>query len=859
MMAGNAAHKGMLVHMAEETAFDAATVRRETPEEYERSRRLFVEADTLNYTNLRDEAEKAYRAAMDATGEYGVFFHLAQGQIYVLHANLEYALTEFEIASAIDDSIEFVHINLGLTYRKLAGRLRSTNALDKADEMMAESIASLERATEVSPESPGAWSTKAMTYLATGDARLTDAEGCTKQALSLDPNSYSALTSLAQIRQLHGQREEARELALQAIALKPNNFFAYSLLGARKGSAALEPKPRKALAWLQMAAERYPDNTFVLGEIAKTYRELQDFPHALEYFDKVVRANPESYASLANRGHAHLKLKQYESAETDLRLALSIRTDHVPALSALRDLHRELGRNEDALALAEQALRWNDNPQQRKSHQELVELVQNDHSESIRATRQIIDSRSDLRHASTMEAATRALHLFSRNFHALGLLGRCNVALGNYPLARDYLQRALIVNPTAHFYRWPLGQVYEELKEYEAALREFRLYVARNTQNKGAQDAIRRVQDKLRAATRAQKQIRSEQELVFLNNKTGREERHSISLIREFLEDRIRDWDLPIGEIIEQVGESPVFIIAKTGVGKTVTVPTKILLSLCDGLVRSGNGFLREVPQVFVVEPRIPICTMTMAEMNEGYQSYLAYRLTDNQDVRDYIASRGGEIGPRDPKSMANIVRLVYELVEAGKTQYDPRHFNLYGCITSATGKINADAPIVFVTTGIMESLTFEGTKLNPRLNRIVIDEAHVTIEANPAIELGIALARKQGVKIDYMSATVEPGNLAEDLGVTVVYAGTQRFPIHLTNLGTTVEDRILDLVNDFLLDPDPEKFPRPEDFGDPVVRARIQRIRLHLLSSQGFDDEGRHYPGLSERPQGMLLICTEN
>src|ERR687889_543123 len=95
----------------------------ETPQEHEKSRQLFYEADAFNYTNKSAEAEKKYREAMDATGDYGVYYHLAQGQIYILRDNLDYALTEFEIASTINDQIDSVHINLGLTYRKIAGRL----------------------------------------------------------------------------------------------------------------------------------------------------------------------------------------------------------------------------------------------------------------------------------------------------------------------------------------------------------------------------------------------------------------------------------------------------------------------------------------------------------------------------------------------------------------------------------------------------------------------------------------------------------------------------------------------------------------------------------------------------------------
>jgi len=64
----------------------------------------------------------------------------------------------------------------------------------------------------------------------------------------------------------------------------------------------------------------------------------------------------------------------------------------------------------------------------------------------------------------------------------------------------------------------------------------------------------------------------------------------------------------------------------------------------------------------------------------------------------------------------------------------------------------------------IMESLTFEGTKLDPKFHRIIIDEAHVTIEANPAIRARHRSGEKRNIKIDYMSATVAPATLARTL-----------------------------------------------------------------------------------------------
>ncbi len=54
----------------------------ETPDEFERSSQLFYEADKLRYLEQDTvAAEKKYREAMDATGDYGVFYHQAQGQI----------------------------------------------------------------------------------------------------------------------------------------------------------------------------------------------------------------------------------------------------------------------------------------------------------------------------------------------------------------------------------------------------------------------------------------------------------------------------------------------------------------------------------------------------------------------------------------------------------------------------------------------------------------------------------------------------------------------------------------------------------------------------------------------------------
>ena len=121
------------------TAEDISVPQTESPCEFERSSQLFYEAEKLRHSvDDPTAAEQKYREAMAATGSYGVFYHLAQGRIYSLRGNIEYALTEFEIASEINNHIPAVFVNLGLVYRQMAGRLRSQHLIAKADEMIQE-------------------------------------------------------------------------------------------------------------------------------------------------------------------------------------------------------------------------------------------------------------------------------------------------------------------------------------------------------------------------------------------------------------------------------------------------------------------------------------------------------------------------------------------------------------------------------------------------------------------------------------------------------------------------------------------------------------------------------------------------
>lgn len=262
----------------------------------------------------------------------------------------------------------------------------------------------------------------------------------------------------------------------------------------------------------------------------------------------------------------------------------------------------------------------------------------------------------------------------------------------------------------------------------------------------------------------------------------GRWQTYPLTVLSDFMEDLLavkRDdegnvtYHLKVEEYLRDMGQAPFFLVAATGLGKTVGVPPHSFLRQCEQYYKgSKKGAIRkDIPRVWIIEPRIPIA---VSQMNYG----------------NFLFSR--------------FIREVSDLRVNG----DPV---LFGSITSATKRINPNAPVMFVTTGILGILAAEG-KLIPGKDRVVIDEAHVTIEQNADVELAIAICRQTGVQVDYMSATVDTSNIEQALGVThIIKADKRQYPIWMHNTGKPMEECVVDMIQHTLIEPDPnsEYFPK--------------------------------------------------
>lgn len=244
--------------------------------------------------------------------------------------------------------------------------------------------------------------------------------------------------------------------------------------------------------------------------------------------------------------------------------------------------------------------------------------------------------------------------------------------------------------------------------------------------------------------------------------------------IARILEQIMLDGGLGIADHLARMRHDPFFLVAATGLGKTVVVPIHVWLRQCERVSPSWRA-----PTTWIVEPRVLIA--------------------DDQ-----------------ARYMDSTVRKL--LRSAGRKRPPP----LFGSNTSK-GVTNPSAPIRFVTTGVFTAKALSGD-FDPDTDRIVIDEAHETIAQNPDVELAVAVARRSGIHIDYMSATVQTSTIPELLKIgpmNIIVAKNKRYPIFSVNSGRPMLACLSEIINDLLVRRDTSSAYLP-----PVAhRARAQVV----------------------------------
>ena len=157
-----------------------------------------------------------------------------------------------------------------------------------------------------------------------GEADLQHGEDDLRTALKLDEKNRSARLVLAQLLINNGQREEGRQLLLEATAIAPHWKEPYSLLGRL---ALIQDKPDEALGFYQKVLADDPSDLNALYHEGVAYLAKGDSAQALALADKIVKKNPQSSKGWQLRGLAHYRQKQGAQAIVDFQEALKHQDD----------------------------------------------------------------------------------------------------------------------------------------------------------------------------------------------------------------------------------------------------------------------------------------------------------------------------------------------------------------------------------------------------------------------------------------------------------------------------------------------------------------------------------------------------
>lgn len=172
---------------------------------------------------------------------------------------------------------------------------------------------------------------------ASAKLKLDDARKHVGRALELDPNYADALT-LRAILNLSSNPQSALADLHKAIQCDGNYALAYTVLGS---ALNMQAKFDQALQTLQRGESLAPDSWQTYFEMARSYVGKADYESALRALDRAQALVPEEYpAILLIRAQAHLGLKLYENAISELQKYLQKNPSGANAMVAQKMLHQ---------------------------------------------------------------------------------------------------------------------------------------------------------------------------------------------------------------------------------------------------------------------------------------------------------------------------------------------------------------------------------------------------------------------------------------------------------------------------------------------------------------------------------------
>jgi len=309
----------------------------------------------------------------------------------------------FARASALDPKSATLRTSLGLAKLGTGNAEAGIGELEKAVELNPTSepalltliraqislkqydkaLASVAKGEKQFPTSVHVYNLKGGVHLAKGDQ--ANARTAFEKAVTLDPAEFTPVMNLAQL-DLQAKNPAAAEKRLTAFLDK--NKKNTTAMFALAELASVQGRKAQATTWLEKAMAENPGSTpaaIRLGAnylangqnekaltLARKARAVnledkaladllgqaqianKDFAGALETYSSLVQAAPKSGAAHMRLARVHVLMKDNAAAAEDLKRAVAVEPDYLPARMAQVELAVGNGKPEDALSMARQ-------------------------------------------------------------------------------------------------------------------------------------------------------------------------------------------------------------------------------------------------------------------------------------------------------------------------------------------------------------------------------------------------------------------------------------------------------------------------------------------------------------------------
>lgn len=224
-----------------------------------------------------------------------------------------------------------------------------------------------------------------------GKGDLPGARAAFEKALEIDPTFLAAASNLATLDLREGHPGDARQRYETLLKKDPKNAraaVALAVLTARTGGSADEVlallkrareadpdavlpilasarylmqtnAPRDAIPMLQEAANRNPNDTRILDQLALAFRQSGQSAQAIASWEKALRIDPKLGLAQFRIGETQLAQGERDAALASFRKASAVSPDAIEPKVAMATLLQQAGKTDEAMAIAS-ALRENE-------------------------------------------------------------------------------------------------------------------------------------------------------------------------------------------------------------------------------------------------------------------------------------------------------------------------------------------------------------------------------------------------------------------------------------------------------------------------------------------------------------------